>query len=266
MGRIVAIYVFCIQVFCCTTIASAHFGVIVPSFSIIEAENEQQIELELKFIHPFEGHYMEMARPKRFGLSHNGKVSDLSDLLQPAFGKGPGQTTEFSFWKASVPISRPGDYTFFFEPVPYWEPAEEKFIVHYTKVCINAHGLEKGWDKPLGLETEIIPMTRPYGLWTGNLFTGQVLLKGKPVPYGEIEVEYLNHPSDFAASVKAPAGPYITQVIKADNNGIFSYAMPMSGWWGFAALNEAGWMVKKDGKPRRVEIGAVYWVHATDMR
>ena len=58
----------------------------------------------------------------------------------------------------------------------------------------------------------------------------------------------------------------MTQVVKADANGIFSYAMPKAGWWGFAALNEAEWKLKKDGEDKGVEIGAVYWVHTIDMK
>ena len=30
----------------------------------------------------------------------------------------------------------------------------------------------------------------------------------------------------------------VTQTIKADPNGIFTYAAPKAGWWGFAALND----------------------------
>jgi cobalt/nickel transport protein len=103
-------------------------------------------------------------------------------------------------------------------------------------------------------------------LWTGNVFTGQVLLKGKPVPGAEVEVEYLNDSPGNAQPVKAPADPYVTQVVKADRNGVFTYAMPRAGWWGFAALSEASWKLKKDGTPKAVEIGAVFWVKTADMK
>ncbi|WP_368658161.1 DUF4198 domain-containing protein [Budvicia aquatica] len=56
---------------------------------------------------------------------------------------------------------------------------------------------------------------------------------GKPVPFAEIEVEYVND-----SGIKAPNDAYITQVLKADVNGTFNYVMPASGWWGFAALVE----------------------------
>ena len=247
-------------------VAWAHFGVITPSDDIVTKEDPKRISLEVKFIHPMEMQYMEMAKPKRFGVIYKGKTEDLLGALQSTQGKGPDQDRAFTFWKADFTIKKPGDYTFFMEPTPYWEPAEDKFIVHYTKVGVNALGLEEGWDKPVGLEIEIVPLTRPYGFWTGNLFTGQVFLKGKPVPNAEVEVEYLNQSSDNKGIVKAPSDPYVTQVVKADKNGVFSYAMPRAGWWGFAALQDAAWKLKKDGKPKDVEIGAVLWVHTIDMK
>ncbi len=247
--------------------ARAHFGVILPSDDIVTQEDSKTLTLEVKFIHPMEMHYMEMEKPKRFGvLIKGGKPDDLLSTLQEAKGKSPDQKETFTYWKASYAIKKPGDYVFYVEPKPYWEPAEDKFIVHYTKVCVNALGLEEGWDKPVGLETEIIPLTRPYGLWTGNVFTGMVTLKGKPVPNAEVEVEYLNESPENKAPFKAPSDPFVTQKVKADKNGVFTYAMPKAGWWGFAALQDAPWKLKKDGKSKDVEIGAVLWVHTTDMK
>lgn len=246
--------------------AQAHFGTIIPSDNIVSQNDAKTITLQLKFIHPMEMHYMEMAKPKKFGVMHRGNLIDLLSGLNPAHEKGLDQNREFTYWTTAYQIRRPGDYTFFMAPTPYWEPAEDCFIVHYTKVCVHALGLEIGWDMPVGLETEIIPLTRPYGLWTGNLFTGQVLLKGKPVPFAEVEVEYLNESQGKHPIVMIPAGPYITQVVKADGDGIFNYAMPRAGWWGFAALNEADWTIAYQGAEKTVEIGAVFWVQTRDMK
>ncbi len=246
--------------------AWAHFGTVTPSDDIVTQDDSKILKLQVKFIHPIEMHYMEMVKPKQFGVVHGGKKGDLLGSLAATKGKSADQTEKYTFWTADYQIRRPGDYTFFVEPTPYWEPAEDVFIVHYTKVCVNALGLEKGWDEPVGLETEIVPLTRPYGLWTGNLFTGQVLLKGQPVPAAEVEIEYLNESPENKSIVVAPADAYVTQVVKADANGVFSYAMPRAGWWGFAALNEADWKLKKDGQEKGVEIGAVYWVRTRDMK
>jgi cobalt/nickel transport protein len=136
-------------------------------------------------------------------------------------------------------------------------------IVHYTKVIVNAMGLEQGWDDELGLKTEIVPLVRPYGLWAGNQFRGIVKKDGVPVPFAEIEVEYFNEDN----KVEIPASPFETQVIKADANGVFGYTMPRAGWWGFAALSEAD---EKMSNPAAeavpVEIGAVIWIKTRDMK
>jgi len=234
----------------------AHFGMIIPSDDIVSKQDKKEITLQIKFIHPFEGDYMNMEKPKALGVMVGEKKLDLLNTLEKKKVKG------FTTWETSYRIKRPGNHVFFVEPTPYWEPAEESFIVHYTKVIVNALGLEEGWDTELGLKTEIVPLTRPYGLWAGNVFQGVVKVDGKPVPYAEVEIEYYNE----EAKVKAPAEPYITQVIKADENGVFTYAMPKAGWWGFAALNTADYKMKHNDKEYPVEIGAVLWVKTREMK
>lgn len=235
----------------------AHFGGIIPSTDIVSPGEKRKIALEVKFFHPMEGSLMNMEKPVRFGVKHGGKKVSLLETLKEKKVKG------LSTWQSTYEFTRPGDHIFFVEPQAYWEPAEDCYIIHYVKVCVNAFGLEEGWDQEAGLETEIVPLTRPYGLWTGNVFTGMVKRDGKPVPYAEVEVEYYN--ADGA--VVPPADPYVTQVIKAARNGIFSYAMPRAGWWAFAALSEAGRTMKgPDGKEKPVELGAVYWVRTRDMK
>ena len=236
--------------------AWAHFGMIIPSDDIVEKGDKKTITLSVKFIHPFEGQYMNMEVPKAFGVVAGGQKQDLIRTLQKKDVK------KFTRWEASYQIKSPGDYVFYVEPAPYWEPAEETFIVHYTKVIVNALGLEKGWDEEAGLKTEIVPLTRPYGLWTGNVFQGVVKVDGKPAPFAQVEVEYYNE----GGRIKPPAEPYIAQVVKADQNGVFSYAMPKAGWWGFAALSTADYKLEREGKEYPVEIGAVLWVRTRDMK
>jgi len=246
--------------------AFAHFGTVVPSDDIVSQQDPKKIQVALKFLHPMEGHYMDLAKPKQFGVLHEGNKTDLLPTAVETSGKGGDQKKGFTAWKVEYTIKRPGDYIFYMEPEPYWEPAEDSFIVHYTKVCVNALGKEEGWDVPVGLETEIIPKTRPYGLWTGNVFTGQVLVKGKPAADVDVEIEYLNESKGNPKIVQPPSDPFVTQVVKTDANGMFTYAMPRAGWWGFAALSTADWTIKKDGADKGVEIGAVYWVRTTDMK
>jgi cobalt/nickel transport protein len=84
------------------------------------------------------------------------------------------------------------------------------------------------------------------------------MLDGVPVPGAEVEVEYYNQGGKYSA----PTDYMVTQTLKADPNGIFTYAVPQAGWWGFAALNTDEHQVK--GKS--VEIGAVLWVRFYQMK
>lgn len=234
--------------------ACAHFQEIIPSTDVLPQGGE--VSVSLVFTHPFEGGpVMDMKKPVAVGVLADGKKTSLSDKLKEAPQKG------MNAWSLSWDLPEPGAAIFYVQPQPYWEPAENKYIVHYAKVVVDSFASGEGWDASVGLPVEIEPLTRPTGLWTGNIFSGVVKKSGKPVPFAEIEVEYLND-----AGIKAPNDAYITQVIKADANGTFNYAMPASGWWGFAALMEGDKPMKSpDGKPVPVEEGALIWIHTNAM-
>jgi cobalt/nickel transport protein len=230
--------------------ASAHFGMVIPSDSMVMQGESKDVKLTLSFSHPFEGVGMELVKPAVFGVMANGKKVDLLGSLKKT--KVMGHTA----WTVDYKVQRPGVYMFYMEPKPYWEPAEDCFIVHYTKTVVTAFGDDEGWDEEVGLKTEIVPVSKPYGLYAGNLFQGVVKLNGKPVPYAEVEVEYYNE----GGAAEAPADYMITQTIKADGNGVFSYAVPKAGWWGFAALNPSDKKMKQGSEEKDVELGAVIWV------
>lgn len=236
--------------------ARAHFQQLLPSADILPEQGDRKVTLELLFTHPMErGPAMDMGQPVQFGVLEGGKKADLKPLLAKKSVDGKAA------YEATYQIKAPGDYVFYVEPAPYWEPAERKFIVHYAKVVVD-FGSGAGWDSPVGLPVEIEPLVRPYGLWTGNAFRGIVRKAGKPVPFAEIEVEWVND-----GTVTAPADPFVTQVVKADAGGQFTYVMPRAGWWGFAALVEGDKpMTAPDGKPVPVELGGLMWVKTVDMK
>jgi cobalt/nickel transport protein len=236
--------------------ASAHFGMVIPSDQMVMQGEDTNITVDLMFCHPFEGHGMELAKPARFSVVMNGRETDLLSSLKPV--KTMGHQT----WTTSYKIKRPGVYMFYMEPQPYWEPAEDCYIVHYTKAVVTAFGDDEGWDEEIGLKTEIVPLSKPYGLYAGNVFQGIVKLDGKPVPYGEVEVEYYNKDGKCTA----PTDYMVTQTIKADGNGVFTYGAPKAGWWGFAALNTSDTKMKHGGEDKDVELGAVLWVEFLDMK
>lgn len=239
----------------CASSLFAHFQTVMTDKTVIEQGGNPKVTIHYEFTHPFEQELMHMEKPKEAGIFSEGKKTSLLSNLQLV------QKDKLSSWKSEYVIKEPGVYQLYVDPIPYFEPSEEKFIRHQTKTIIDAFGSGEGWDQPIGLKAEIIPLARPYSLYAGNLFSGQVLYKGKPVPNVEIEYEFYN-----TKGFKAPNDMYITQVVKADKNGIFHVALPEEGWWGFAALMEDDEKIKKDGKSYPIELGAVLWIKTEAMK
>lgn len=229
-----------------TTVVNAHFLTFLPSTDNINSKEQSNIKFDAMFIHPFEQTGMTMEKP--LGIYLGSKKEELPLT----------ETTKFKHkaWETSYKIKRPGVYQFFVQPEPYFEPDEGKYISHVPKSIISAYGMEDGWDEPLGLKYEIIPTTKPFALYSGNIFSGKVLHNGRPASNVEVEVELYN---EFG--LKAPSDTHITQVVKTDENGNFSFAMNHKGWWGFAALIEEGEKEYK-GKMYPIENGALIWIKA----
>ena len=242
--------------FCTAQTTFAHFGMVIPSDSMVMQGDNKDVTLTLSFSHPFEGVGMELAKPLVFGVMANNKKQDLLGKLHESKVMG------HKSWATDYKVKRPGVYAFYMEPNPYWEPAEDCFIVHYTKTIVTAFGDDEGWDEEIGLKTEIVPLSKPFGLYAGNVFQGIVKMDGKPIPFAEVEVEYYNEDKKAAA----PTDYMVTQTIKADKNGVFTYAVPKAGWWGFAALNTSDKKVKIKGEEKDVELGAVIWVKFHDWK
>ncbi len=228
----------------CVFYLNAHFLTFIPSTDNVSNQENSNVKFDAMFIHPFEQTGMTMVKPE--GIFLGKEKLPLKE------------TTKFEHkaWQTEYKVKKPGVYQFYVQPKAYFEPAEEKHIVHVPKLIISAFGLEDGWDEPLGLKYEIIPLVKPFAVYSGNLFQGKVLHNGKPASNVEVEVELFN---EFG--LKAPSDAHITQVVKTDDNGVFSFTMNHKGWWGFAALIEEGEKEHK-GKMYPVENGALLWIKA----
>jgi cobalt/nickel transport protein len=237
-------------------LAFAHFGMAIPSDNMVMQQDARTVDITLSFSHPFEMIGMPLIKPESFFVYKEGGTQDLTGKLLET------KVMEHNAWKTGYKIKRPGTYSFLMQPKAYWEPAEDCFIIHYTKTIVAAFGDDTGWDVELGVKTEIVPLSRPFGLYAGNIFQGIVKLNGNIVPFAQVEVEYYNREK----KADAPSELMITQTIKADQNGVFSYAAPHSGWWGFAALNLSDKKMMHNNKEKDVELGAVLWVKFEDWQ
>lgn len=260
--------------------AFGHFQMVYTPNTILTPQNSSKISMKLVFTHPFEaGHTMSMGldksgkvyKPKLFGVIKDGKFTNLIKKLKKITftsitNSGVGYDLK------NYRLKGMGDFIFILDPGPYYEASENIYIQQFTKVIVNRAGAATGWNEPTRLPTEILPLDKPYALWTGNVFRGVVVKKvgnkSIPVPFAEIEVEYMNHPikgNKFIKKghVEAPQDAFVTQGIIADKDGQFSYGIPKAGWWGFCALGSGG---EATHKGLELSKDAVIWVQAVDMK
>jgi cobalt/nickel transport protein len=237
--------------------AQAHFLEMIPSHPVIDQSTGNTQTVTLRFTHPMEGGpVMDLAPPERVGVLQNGAQRDLTATLQSS-QEGTARTYQFK-----DTVSAPGDMIYFVVPKSYWEPAEGKMIVHYSKVVVDAFATGEGWDALIGLPVEIEPLTRPYGGWAGSVFQGRILVNGSPRPFAEVEIEYRGE-----GKMDIPADSFVTQVVKADSNGVFTVGLPRQGWWGFAALitgERSG--TAPDGSSVPMEQGGLLWVNVQSLQ
>lgn len=232
------------------TPAWAHFGMIIPNTSTAPDQKDAGITFDIAFAHPSAGNGMNMEKPKAFTVTCDGKTASLLGSLKEA------KFMDHKAWTAKYDIKKPGVYIFAVTPEPYFEAAEETFIIHYSKTIIAAFGEEDGWNSALGLPVEIIPLTRPFGVFTGDVFQGVVLKNGTPLPRARVEIESLNRNPRH----EGPNEYYESQVVTTDANGVFTAGIPWAGWWGFAALAEGDEKLESQGKKKDVELGGILWV------
>ncbi|SDZ78194.1 cobalt/nickel transport protein [Desulfuromusa kysingii] len=253
----------------------AHFQMLYTPESALEKGTT--IELREVFTHPFaDEHTMNMGKQhdskensavESFYVINKGKKKDLLNSLKQITWKGHHNSG--SAYKSQYKAQRMGDHLFVLQPAPYYEAGEDIYIQQITKMIVNVAGAPTDWDKELGLKAEIVPLTKPYSIWTGSTFSGIVKSNGKPVPFAEIEVEYLNRNVDLAANamgpalVEAPQDSFVTIGIKADQDGKFTFGIPKAGWWGFCALGAGS---DKEYKGKELSQDAVIWVQAKDMK
>ncbi|MCV6588527.1 MAG: DUF4198 domain-containing protein [Marinobacterium sp.] len=247
--------------------AQAHFQLVYTPETL--RERGGQITLKMPFTHPAaSGHVMTIDKPEQFFSVRKGKKTDLLSSLQPiqwtsAENTGPA-------WEAPVKLRGLGDHIFVLQPAPYLEAEEDAYIQQITKTIINVGSLPSGWNEPLGLKAEIVPLTKPYAVYEYGTFTGVVQSEGKAVPFAEIEVEFINYTPDMQQNAFAktpltnpPAQAFVTQTIYADANGTFTFGFPNAGHWGFAAL---GVGPDKEYNGKELSQDAVIWVQAHPLR
>ena len=235
-------------------VAQAHFLTMFPEQQVIDKGDSKNLHFPVYFTHPMSmGPTMDIVRPT-VGVVMNDKQTDLTDsLIAKPYGTAAG-------WALNYPLRRPGTYTFFANQQPYIDETENVAISQSAKVIVDAFAAGGDWQVQLNTPVEIMPLTRPYALWTNSVFTGKVLVNGQSLAGVDIEVEYYNK-----QGIPVPSDAYLTQQAVTNAAGEFTVSLPKEGWWGIAALVEDEQPISVDGKTYPHERAGVMWLQVQDI-
>lgn len=234
-------------------------GVVLPETPVVAEPNTQVLNLVLSLVNPFTAVGAPLERPQVFTALRHGadgveRTEHLSVLDEvDAFG-APA-------WETDVALPHAGVYHFIMKTKAVWVPELDRFVQYVTKVQVPVGDNPQGWDSPTDLQLEIVPQTRPFGLCTGMLFTGQVLLDGKPLPDAAMRAAHLNPERKGKGRPIPPTPWHEAQVFKADGQGRFAFACPLPGWWAFVASNPGDPLQGPGGQLKPLEYQAVFLVY-----
>lgn len=232
-----------------------HFLAITPQNQVIESGIERTQNFDVYFTHPMtQGPIMAIEKPTEIGYWCLGETENLSDKLKEI------SIEQKKAWSLKHQFKRPGTYTFYVNQAPYIEKSENIAIAQYAKVVMDTYAAGEEWAPQLNTPVEIIPLTRPFGLWTNSVFTGRVLKNGKPAAGVSVEVEY-----DNKSNVPIIADAYGKHITTTNASGEFSVTLPKAGWWGIAALIGADEPIEIDGKSYPYEQAGVIWLQTKDF-
>lgn len=221
----------------------------------------EEVDILLSLMRPFLHEGVAVDMPQLFAvLRHD------ADAAAPEGGPSPerrdllGDVEEIRYldqkaWGANVALDKPGLYQFIMEGRPWWDDERQTFLRHQAKVTLPVHGVERGWNEAAGQSFEIVPLVRPFGLQAPALFSGRVLLDGKPLADAPVRMVRIN--TDGAS----PKGPWHEDIAGRSNAaGEFAFVLAQPGWWCCEALTPGAPLKGPDGELKPVERAALFWL------
>ncbi len=235
---------------CSALSVSAHFDILVADQPWVE--RGETVNFKYYAGHPFEAEIADCPAPAKVeAVLSNGEKMDIKSAVKEGTITYDGK--DFPLFTFPFMAKKSGDVIISIESErEFWsEGAADKFC----KMVLHCNR-SQGWDQAIGHPVEIVPLTRPYGLRAGMVFTGTVLVNGKPAPGLDIEFEEYNEKPP--ASI--PEEPLVTGVVKTDANGNFQITLDREGWWGIAAWQEMG-KITHEGKELEHQVGEFFWLY-----
>lgn len=220
-----------------------------------------EVDILLSMMRPFLHAGVEVDMPQLFAaLRHDADPAADLGGAQPERRDLLGDVEEIRYlghkaWGANVALDKPGLYQFIVEGRPWWDEERQTFLRHQATMALPVHGVDRGWHEATGQSFEIVPLTRPFGLSAPTLFSGRILLDGKPLPDAKVRMVRIN--ADGAAATT----PWHEELAAVSNAaGEFSFLLAQPGWWCCEALTDGPPLKGPDGELKPVERGALFWL------
>ncbi len=242
--------------------ASAHYNMLIPSTPW--AKTGDKVTFTHQWGHPFEHELSDAAAPRRvYVISPKGERTDLTNTVEavkvPGADGKPVRANRFHF----TPETR-GDWTFVLVSAPIFLEDMKVSVEDVVKVVLHVR-TQNGWDAVSGEPSELVPITRPYGLLPGMVFqaraTGPKGTKSAPLAGAAVEYERYN-----SKPIKdAPDDELITFRTRTDDSGVLTCSLPEPGWWGITVLRNGG-NADAQGKAHPVIHRLTLWIHVNERK
>ncbi len=251
------LYFFIILFICSIPVSFAHFPMLIHDSPF--AELNQGIQLRFWVGHPYEQEYTDAPKPEKVvAILPSGLSEDItSKLTEWKYQTGEQSVTA---WTIPFDCRQKGDTIIRLDGKPV-VGANNSLYQEFLKIFVHVER-QDGWRARTGQPLEIVPLTRPYGIEAGSVFTGRLMKGDQGVADAEIEIEQFLPKTPLAEDL--PPDPFITKVVVTDPNGVFSCTLPNSGWWICAAYVEEAETMKRNEKEYTLSALAGIWIHVEE--
>jgi len=235
-----------------------HFPILIHDADL--AAPQGQVTVTFAAGHPFELDLEPVARPERLRwLDRRGRPTDVTAALEQTLFRGDTNGAGWQF----VFSPPPGDVVLALDSASSTDARQKTVYREYVKLWLH-RGRQEGWHQRTGQPLEIVPLTRPYGLRPGMVFTGRLLRGDEPVADTEVYAERLNDRRPNPDSL--PPDALVTFAVRTDSDGRFAITLSDPGWWVVGAYAQDLGTVSHEGQSWQLEGFAGAWIRVEPPR
>jgi cobalt/nickel transport protein len=234
--------------------AWGHYNMLLPDKHSVK--KGETVTFTYQFGHPFEHELFDAPEPIFLSVRMpDGKGVDLLKSIEKTTLPGAGGKKVAAYRFRFTPEQR-GDYIFLLRTPAIWMEEDKEFVEDTVTVWLHVQAQRSR--EGVGYLNAITPLTQPYGLRPGMVFQAELggLKRSQEAPQPPpVEIERYNP----TPPKELPPEEYITRMVRADPNGVFTFTLTEPGWWGMTGQWQSDKKEHK-GETYPVRRRATFWV------